>query len=268
MAPTAEMSTPTLPPAGVSAAAWQEALDHLATRLLAAFPSATERLKDARALVERGHVRYQGDLGAADYRVRSQSDVSGQTVYTVHASQPQSCTCTDFSRHQQTCKHVMAVTLYRRALEYCEAHCAVSQAAAPLHEPSGPPVPQGRRSIREIIADLSRPLPKACIATKTLQGSRIDYIHWQTAVRLLDTYAPGWSGQVVRLEHVAEHCVIVYRITIPCAEGEVWREATGCEEEDLKGYGDMFSNAEAMAFKRAAAKFGVGLELYDRKKGA
>lgn len=153
-------------------------------------------------------------------------------------------------------------------LEYCEAHCDVrgEAQAAPAPTPE-PPGPQGPRSIRAIIADLSRPLPKACIATKTLQGSRIDYIHWQTAVRLLDQYAPGWRGEVIRLDHVAGHCVIVYRITVPCAEGEVWREATGCEEEDLKGYGDMFSNAEAMAFKRAAAKFGLALELYDKKEG-
>jgi hypothetical protein len=119
MPATAELSTstPTLTPAGVSAGAFKDALDHLSARLKAAFPSATERLKDARLLVERGHVRYQGDLGAADYRVRSQSDVSGQTVYTVHASQPQSCTCYDFGRSHEACKHIMSVTLYRRALE-------------------------------------------------------------------------------------------------------------------------------------------------------
>lgn len=120
------------------------------------------------------------------------------------------------------------------------------------------------RSIREIIADLSEPLPKEAIAVKKMQGSPISYIHWQTAVRLLDTYAPGWYGQVTRLDHLAGHVVIVYRLTIPCLEGDVWREATGCEVEGHKGYGDVFSNAEAMAFKRAAAKFGVALDLYDK----
>jgi len=32
--------------------------------------------------------------------------------------------------------------------------------------------------------------------------------------------------------------------------------------EELRGYGDPSSNAEAMALKRAAAKFGLGLYLY------
>ena len=140
--------------------------------------------------------------------------------------------------------------------------------------PSVEAVPQARRSITAIIADLSQPLPKGCIAikearnTKTGTVSKFAYIHWQTAVRLLDTYAPGWHGQIRQCAHLAGHILVVYRLTIPCLEGEVWREATGCEVEDLVIYGDQFSNAEAMAFKRAAAKFGVALDLYDKDETA
>jgi hypothetical protein len=53
--------------------------------------------------------------------------------------------------------------------------------------------------------------------------------------------------------------VVTVRISIPCIEGIISREATGTEDEELKGYGDPSSNAEAMALKRAAAKFGLGL---------
>jgi hypothetical protein len=53
-------------------------------------------------------------------------------------------------------------------------------------------------------------------------------------------------------------------VSIPCAEGVVTREATGCEDADAKGYGDSSSNAEAMALKRAASKFGLGLYLYQK----
>jgi len=41
------------------------------------------------------------------------------------------------------------------------------------------------------------------------------------------------------------------RIAIPCLEGTVWHEATGTEDEELRGYGDPSSNAQAMALKRA-----------------
>jgi hypothetical protein len=59
----------------------------------------------------------------------------------------------------------------------------------------------------------------------------------------------------------AERFVVTARITIPSLEGAVWREATGTEDEELKGSGDPSSNAEAMALKRAAAKFGLGIYL-------
>ena len=36
----------------------------------------------------------------------------------------------------------------------------------------------------------------------------------------------------------------------------------------MDSYGDSTSNAEAMAFKRAAAKFGVGIWLYDKDSSA
>jgi hypothetical protein len=41
-------------------------------------------------------------------------------------------------------------------------------------------------------------------------------------------------------------------------------EATGTEDEELRGFGDPSSNAEAMALKRAASKFGVGLSFYHK----
>jgi hypothetical protein len=64
------------------------------------------------------------------------------------------------------------------------------------------------------------------------------------------------------------------RLTIPTAEGTLYREATGTEElKEINPktgeirelvYGDPSSNSESMAFRRAAAKFGLGLYLYDK----
>jgi hypothetical protein len=126
------------------------------------------------------------------------------------------------------------------------------------------PASLGLRSITAIVADLSKPLPRACIATMPQGSSPVSYLHWQHVARVLDTYAPGWQGQVMRMEQVGKTWTITYRLTISCLEGEVSREATGQEDLDMRGYGDVTSNAEAMAFKRAAAKFGVGAWLYDK----
>ena len=172
------------------------------------------------------------------------------TRYTV---QGQACSCAPLQEPGETalpCAHGMAAQLFQ-----------LLQDETPQHDASGVPV---LRSIRAIVADLSQPLPKECVATKTLKGTPIAYLHWQTVSRMLDAYAPGWSGQIARIDQLGTAIAVTYRLTLPCVEGTVSREATGQEDEDHEGYGDSTSNAEAMAFKRAAAKFGVGLWLYDK----
>jgi hypothetical protein len=77
-------------------------------------------------------------------------------------------------------------------------------------------------------------------------------------------YAPGWSYAVKSVALVGSLVTVIAAISIPCSEGIVTREATGCEDVNAKGYGDAVSNAEAMALKRAASKFGLGLYLYSK----
>jgi Rad52/22 family double-strand break repair protein len=124
------------------------------------------------------------------------------------------------------------------------------------------------RSITAIVAELSRPLPDICVAMKTVKGTQIRYLHWQTVARLLDAYAPGWNGEVTRLEQHGATLRVTYRVYIPCDEGVVWREATGEDDEweatEETRYGNPSANAQANAFKRAAALFGVGQWLYDK----
>lgn len=119
------------------------------------------------------------------------------------------------------------------------------------------------RSIEEIIVDLSKPIPRRLLRSKTVGGQKILFLPWHTAVRFLDLYAPGWSYEIRHLTGIGGKLVLVSRISIPCAEGLVYREATGQEDEDVDKYGDSSSNAESMSLRRAAAKFGLGLGLYE-----
>jgi hypothetical protein len=120
------------------------------------------------------------------------------------------------------------------------------------------------RSIRDIIVDLSKPLAARHLKTRKQGGSTLTYIEWHTAVKYLDLFAPGWSYSVRTVQLVGSLVTVIAAISIPCSEGAITREATGCEEADAKGYGDAVSNAEAMALKRAASKFGLGLYLYQK----
>jgi len=123
---------------------------------------------------------------------------------------------------------------------------------------------EGPRSIRDIISDLSKPLAARHLKTRRQGGAELTYIEWHTAVKYLDLYAPGWSYSVKSVQLVGSLVTVIASISIPCSEGIVTREATGCEDADAKGYGDACSNAEAMSLKRAASKFGLGLYLYSK----
>lgn len=65
---------------------------------------------------------------------------------------------------------------------------------------------------------------------------------------------------------VGDRVTVTVRIIINAADGDYHRESTGTEfiGEKHKGYGEPITNAEAQAFKRAAAKFGLGLYLYQK----
>ena len=127
------------------------------------------------------------------------------------------------------------------------------------------PVTEGPRSIRDIITDLSKPLPKRHLKTRRQGVTELTYIEWHVAVKYLDHFAPGWSYAVKSVSLVGNLVTVISSNSIPAIEGVITREATGCEEADSKGYGDAVSNAEAMALKRAASKFGLGLYLYSKK---
>jgi hypothetical protein len=120
------------------------------------------------------------------------------------------------------------------------------------------------RPITDIIRDLSKIIPTERLKTKTMGGREITFIPWYHATSLLDYYAPGWEYHI-KLEHMAGKVVAIATITIFAKEGTVVREATGYEDDDKEGYGDPFSNAESMALRRAAAKFGLGRYLYNKK---
>lgn len=154
-----------------------------------------------------------------------------------------------------------------------------------------PPSKIGEWSISQIIAALSRPLPESMLDTKKKGGKQITFIPWYVANRILDKYAPGWNWSIQKVELSSDRIFVVGRLSIPTAEGLVYREASGTEllkdekqiwlgekpnQQPLKddlgriltelkelAYGDPSSNAESMAFRRAAARFGLGLYLYD-----
>lgn len=111
------------------------------------------------------------------------------------------------------------------------------------------------RSIREIVKDLSKPVAKRHLRSRKQGGRDITYIAWHDAIKYFDHYAPGWNYEIRSLNSVGGKLILIVRLSVLCAEGVVYREATGQEDETLESYGDSSSNAESMALRRASAKF-------------
>jgi hypothetical protein len=128
---------------------------------------------------------------------------------------------------------------------------------------------EGPRSIAAIIADLSKPVNPQRLKTKDVKtkkggGFSVQYLPWFQCVQYLDKYAPGWNYEIRSAQTVADNFVMTVRLSIPCAEGIVYREASALEPISGSGYGDCATNAESAALRRAAAKFGLALHLYDK----
>jgi hypothetical protein len=126
------------------------------------------------------------------------------------------------------------------------------------------PLPASQRSIQDIVADLEKPIAPRHLSTRKHGGKDLTYIAWHNAERYLDLYAAGWCKEIKEVHNIAGKVAMTVRITIPCLDGTVYREATGYEEEQTNSFGDPFSNAESMALRRAAANFGLGRYLYDK----
>lgn len=158
-----------------------------------------------------------------------------------------------------------------------------------------------QRPIREILADLAKPLPSSYLEQRTQGGATLTYVPWHKVVILLDRVAPGWEWEIRQMTTTSDRLIISGRLTIHAADGTFYREGMGTEllKEDKQvwvdhpegkrndkgkviqiplkdefgrvvteprelAYGDVSSNAESQSFRRAAAKFGLALYLYTK----
>ena len=136
-----------------------------------------------------------------------------------------------------------------------------------------PPTAPREWTLEQIETVLSRPIPPSVLKTKEIKGNKITYLPWYAVNRILTKYTPGWTWEITKIETTQDRVFLVGRLTIPTSEGNVYREASGTEllkDVDKNGkpkeiaYGNPVCNAEAQALRRAAAKFGLGLSLYDK----
>ncbi|MGI8567329.1 MAG: Rad52/Rad22 family DNA repair protein [Pyrinomonadaceae bacterium] len=86
----------------------------------------------------------------------------------------------------------------------------------------------------------------------------VEYIEWHTVADILDRTFPSWSHRVQSITQIGGTVAVVASITI----GDVTREGVGTGAGDTE---TGIKKAEHDALKRAAVKFGIARELYQRE---
>jgi len=118
-------------------------------------------------------------------------------------------------------------------------------------------------SFCDLLKRLSAPIPEEFI--KQREGWRdrngethfVDYIEWHTVADLLDRIAPEWSHSVRAIVQIGGIVAVTAAITI---QG-VTREGVGTGPAESE---TGIKKAEHDALKRAAVKFGMARELYQK----
>ncbi|XVE70289.1 hypothetical protein DITRI_Ditri10aG0060600 [Diplodiscus trichospermus] len=120
------------------------------------------------------------------------------------------------------------------------------------------------RPLSDILKELNKKVPDSLVKLRVEDGFNIKYIPWHIVNRIMNLHAPEWSGEVRNITYSADgkSVSVVYRVTLYGTDAEIYRESTGTTPVNDPGYGDPVQKAEAMAFRRACARFGLGLHLY------
>ena len=119
-------------------------------------------------------------------------------------------------------------------------------------------------SFAKTLSTLKQPIDPRLI--KTREGWRdrngnqhmVEYVEWHTVADILDRIAPTWSHAVRGIVQIGDMVAVTAAITIDGVTREGVGTGTADNETGIK-------KAEHDALKRAAIKFGIARELYQRE---
>lgn len=123
-------------------------------------------------------------------------------------------------------------------------------------------------TIAEMLRVLKEDVPFETLSTLNKGNNTIYYLSWYDLADLLDDRIGlgNWSWEVVSITTTDKDLFLTGKLTIFGDDRTLSQFSTGTEKLNCSSYGDASSNAESMAFRRAAAKFGVCRYLYDKER--
>jgi Rad52/22 family double-strand break repair protein len=135
------------------------------------------------------------------------------------------------------------------------------QGAALAAEPVAPVVPLAfTNTLRALRQQVDNTLVKTREGWTDRQGNThmVEYVEWHTVADILDRVTPTWSHSVRNVVQIGDMVAVTAAITIDGVTREGVGTGTAESEMGIK-------KAEHDALKRAAVKFGIARELYQRE---
>jgi hypothetical protein len=128
-------------------------------------------------------------------------------------------------------------------------------------EPVAPVVPLAfTNTLRALKQQVDPAVIKTREGWKDRQGNThmVEYVEWHTVADILDRVVPNWSHSVRSVTQIGDMVAVTAAITIDGVTREGVGTGTAESEMGIK-------KAEHDALKRAAVKFGIARELYQRE---
>jgi len=115
-------------------------------------------------------------------------------------------------------------------------------------------------TLTELRKPVSRTVVKSRPGNKDRNGDRsqFNYVPWNEVANILDDTAPHWGHAIKQIQVIGDFVVITVAITIDGVTREGVGTGRSSDETGIK-------KAEHDALKRAAVKFGVARELYNKE---
>jgi hypothetical protein len=148
----------------------------------------------------------------------------------------------------------------KRATKEQDLEFVTAEEHEAMNEAAGSVVPmQFTNTLRVLRQPIDPKLIKTREGWRDRNGTHmVEYVEWHAVADILDRVAPTWSHSVRGIVQIGDMVAITAAITI----GDVTREGVGTGTADNE---TGIKKAEHDALKRAAIKFGIARELYQRE---
>jgi hypothetical protein len=115
----------------------------------------------------------------------------------------------------------------------------------------------------EVLEALQRPVDRRHVRQLKKGAVTLDYVPWFLIAKHLHHRSPGWCWKVQSVQEVGGSVVVHGTLLVPTADGTLRYDAVASEALKGSSQAPAAEVAESACLRRAAAKSGLAIDLYD-----